>query len=102
MIKQWFKTAVVEEDKNGKRRTTGGGKGNRPGTPQGGVISPLLANRYLHLLDRIWERHEFAKRYGARIVRYADDLVILWAGNVDRPLRVLRDVLNLLNLRFNE
>jgi group II intron reverse transcriptase/maturase len=102
LIKQWLKAAVVEEDKDGKRRTTGGGKGNRLGTPQGGVISPLLANLYLHLLDRIWERHELAKRYGARIVRYADDLVILCAGNVDRPLRVLRDVLNLLDLRLNE
>ena len=102
LIKQWLKAAVVEEDEKGKRRTTGGGKSNRLGTPQGGVISPLLANLYLHLLDRIWERHELAKRYGARIVRYADDLVILCAGNVDRPLRVLQDVLNLLDLRLNE
>ena len=92
----------MEEDKNGKRRTIGGGKGNRLGTPQGGVISPLLANLYLHLLDRIWERHDLAKRYGARIVRYADDLVILCAGSVDQPLRVLRSVLNLLDLRLNE
>lgn len=74
LVKQWLKAAIVEEDKDGKRRTTGGGKGNRLGTPQGGVISPLLANLYLHLLDRIWERHGFAKQYGARIVRYADDL----------------------------
>jgi group II intron reverse transcriptase/maturase len=102
LIKQWLKAAVVEEDKDGKRRTIGSGKDNRLGTPQGGVISPLLANLYLHLLDRIWERHDLAKRYGARIVRYADDLVILCAGNIDRPLRVLRDVLNLLDLHLNE
>lgn len=75
LIKQWLKAAVVEVDGNGKHRTTGGGKGNRKGTPQGGVISPLLANLYLHLLDRIWERHNLEKRFGARIVRYADDLV---------------------------
>jgi RNA-directed DNA polymerase len=102
LLKQWLKAAVVEEDKNGRRRTTGGGKGNRLGTPQGGVISPLLANLYLHLLDRIWERHECATRYGARIVRYADDLVILCAGSVERPLGVLREVLSLLDLRLNE
>ena len=102
LIKQWLKAAIVEEGKDGKRRTIGGGKGNRLGTPQGGVISPLLANLYLHLLDRIWERHDIAKRYGARIVRYADDLVILCAGSVERPLRLLRDVLNLLDLRLNE
>jgi len=37
LIKQWLKAAIVEEDKDGKRRTTGGGKGNRFGTPQGGL-----------------------------------------------------------------
>jgi group II intron reverse transcriptase/maturase len=102
LIKQWLKAAVVEESKDGKRRTIGGGKGNRLGTPQGGVISPLLANLYLHLLDRIWERHDLVRRYGARIVRYADDLVILCTGSVDQPLRMLRDVLELLDLRLNE
>ena len=44
LIKQWLKAAVVEKDGKGKHRTIGGGKGNRKGTPQGGVISPLLAN----------------------------------------------------------
>lgn len=101
LIKQWLKSAIIEEE-DGKRRTAGGGKNNRQGTPQGGVISPLLANLYLHLLDRIWERHELAKRHGAQIVRYADDLVILCAGKIDRPLRVLREVLDLLGLRLNE
>ncbi len=43
------------------------------GTPQGGVVSPLLANLYLHLLDRIWERRQLQQRLGAPIVRYADD-----------------------------
>jgi group II intron reverse transcriptase/maturase len=102
LIKQWLKSAVIEEDRGGKRRTGGGGKNNRLGTPQGGVISPLLANLYLHLLDRIWERHGLAQRYGARIVRYADDLVILCAGKVDRPLKILREALDLLDLRLNE
>lgn len=62
LIKQWLKAAVVENSEDGKRRTIGGGKGNRLGTPQGGVISPLLANLYLHLLDRIWERYDLAKK----------------------------------------
>jgi len=102
LIKQWLKAAIVEEGKDGKLRTTGGGKGNRLGTPQGGVISPLLANLYLHLLDRIWERHDLAKQYGARIVRYADDLVILCTGSVHRPLDTLRYVLDRLDLRLND
>ena len=90
LIKQWLKAAVVEEDEDGMRRNDGGGKGNRRGTLQGGVISPLLANRYLHLLDRIWERHRLEVRYRARMVRYADDLVICCSKDVEAPMQVLR------------
>jgi len=102
LIKQWLKAAVVEEDEDGTRRNDGGGKGNRRGTPQGGVISPLLANLYLHLLDRIWERHGLEARYCARMVRYADDLVICCAGDVAAPMQVLRQVLERLDLSLNE
>jgi len=75
LIQMWLKASVMEVDRDGKRRNIGGGKGNRKGTPQGGVISPLLANLYLHILDRIWERRGLQQRLGARIVRYADDSV---------------------------
>ena len=60
LIKQWLKAPVIGESENGKTACVGGGKSNRRGTPQGGVISPLLSNLYLHLLDRIWQRHELA------------------------------------------
>jgi retron-type reverse transcriptase len=73
LIRMWLKAPVMEMDKDGTKRNIGGGKGNRKGTPQGGVVSPLLANLYLHLLDRIWERRQLQQRIGARIVRYADD-----------------------------
>jgi group II intron reverse transcriptase/maturase len=102
LIKQWLKAVVVEDDGNGKRRTTGGGKANRKGTPQGGVISPLLANLYLHLLDRIWDRHNLEQRLGARLVRYADDLVILCRGDVRQPMEVLQTVLERLDLQLNQ
>lgn len=102
LIKQWLKASVVEEEEDGTRRTGGGGKGNRKGTPQGGVISPLLSNLYLHILDRIWERHELEVRYRARLVRYADDLVILCARSVDAPMGMLRKVLGKLDLSLNE
>ncbi len=101
LIKQWLKAAVIEEG-NGKRRTIGGGKGNRLGTPQGGVISPLLANLYLHLLDRIWERRDFARQYGAQLVRYADDFVILCKSRVDAPMRMVKMVLDKCDLQLNE
>lgn len=68
------------------------------GTPQGGVISPLLANVYLHRLDRIWQtRH----RGLGRLVRYADDLVIVcrWRSQAERALAVLEHELGQLGLR---
>jgi RNA-directed DNA polymerase len=102
LIKQWLKAPVIEEDKDGTKRNVGGGKTNSIGTPQGGVISPLLANCYLHLLDRIWDRHQLDKKLGARIVRYADDFVVLCKGSVDAPLARIRHILDRLDLTLNE
>jgi group II intron reverse transcriptase/maturase len=102
LIKLWLKAPVMEMDKDGTRRNVGGGKGNRTGTPQGGVISPLLANLYLHLLDRIWERRQLQKRLGARIVRYADDIVVLCRNGTDQPMAVLRQILERLGLTLNK
>jgi len=102
LIKMWLKAPVMEEDKDGKKRNIGGGKGNRKGTPQGGVISPLLSNLYLHLLDRIWERHQLEKQLGARIVRYADDIVVLCRWGARRPMEMLRRILSRLELTLNE
>ncbi len=67
------------------------------GTPQGGVMSPLLANVYLHRLDREWE----AKGDGV-LVRYADDLVVLCRSREDaeRALALLRDLLGELGLEL--
>lgn len=103
LIQLWLKAPVMEVDKDGTKRNIGGGKGNRQGTPQGGVISPLLSNLFLHLLDRIWERNNLQQRLGARIVRYADDIVILCRrGQSDRAMKVLRQVLERLELTLNE
>jgi len=101
LIQQWLKAPVVEKGKDGKERISGG-KGNRRGTPQGGVISPLLANLYLHLLDRIWERHGLEEKYSARLVRYADDMVLLCAKGTERPLSMLTYLLERLGLKLNE
>jgi group II intron reverse transcriptase/maturase len=102
LIQMWLKAPVMEVGKDGTKRSTGGGKGNRKGTPQGGVISPLLANLYLHLLDRVWERQEFQQRLGARMVRYADDIVILCRRNPGEAMTVLRRILERLGLSLNE
>jgi len=102
LIKQWLKAPVIGEDENGVKKTVGGGKGNRKGTPQGGVISPLLANCYLHILDRVWQKRHLKGHLQAHLVRYADDFVVLCRKGVEEPLKVVRDVLERLDLRLNE
>jgi RNA-directed DNA polymerase len=103
LIQMWLKAPVMEVDKDGTKRNIGGGKGNRKGTPQGGVISPLLSNLYLHILDRIWERGNLQQRIGARIVRYADDIVILCRrGKSGKAMAMLQHVLERLKLTLNE
>lgn len=101
LIKVWLKAPIYTEDKQGKRKHVGGGKKSRMGTPQGGVISPLLSNLYLHILDRIWVRNGLSAKYRAQIVRYADDFVVLCKGNVDQPLGLVRKVLDRLDLTLN-
>ena len=73
------------------------------GTPQGGVISPLLANIYLHWLDHFWEVKGFGQRYhDAHIVRYADDFVILCRSNPEYYLEQAKGLLDRLGLTLNE
>jgi len=88
LVKMWLKAPIVEE-KNGKKRY----KGNDKGTPQGGVISPLLANIYLNSFDIAMK--------GARLVRYADDLVVLCRYNVHKTFDKMAEVLTNLGLTLN-
>jgi RNA-directed DNA polymerase len=79
LIRLWLRCPVVEEDDHGGRRVTH----PRQGTPQGGVISPLLANIYLHDFDRAFHGPDGPAQFAkARLVRYADDFVVLarWMG----------------------
>ena len=69
LIKSWLRAPIVEEDKDGSKRVLP----NRRGTPQGGVISPLLANLYLNPLDHGVNDKTSGQ---AQMVRYADDFVI--------------------------
>jgi RNA-directed DNA polymerase len=74
LIRQWLTVEVEERDEDGgpPRRSW-----PTAGTPQGGVISPLLANWYLHWFDRLFHRHDGPWHWAnARLVRYADDFVI--------------------------
>jgi RNA-directed DNA polymerase len=74
LIRLWLRCPVVEDDDQGRRHTTH----PRHGTPQGGVISPLLANIYLHDFDRAFHATDGPAQFAqARLVRYADDFVVL-------------------------
>jgi len=88
LIRQWLKAGVMED---GTVRET------LAGTPQGGVISPLLANIYLHLLDRLW-----AKKCGSLgvLIRYADDFVVMCTteSKAKEALRQIQFVMSKLGL----
>lgn len=101
LLKQWLKASVINVSQ-GRQTVVGGGRRNRKGTPQGGVISPLLANIYLNILDRIWARNRLEEKHKARLIRYADDIVILCAKDSNTPLAILQTVLTRLELKLNE
>jgi len=76
LIRMWLQTPVVEgpQEKGGAPKVSRPGKG----TPQGGVISPLLANLYLHWFDKVFRRADGPAHWAqAKLVRYADDFVVL-------------------------
>jgi len=74
LIRMWLKAPVVERRDGGKPTV----KRNDQGTPQGGVISPLLANIYLHWFDKVFHRADGPAQWAkAKLVRYADDFVVL-------------------------
>ena len=98
LIKMWLKAPIVEEREDGKKEY----KGNDNGTPQGGIISPLLANIYLNVLDTLWKVEKVQERLGARLVRYADDFVALCKGNAEQILKGIKAVLSALGLTLNE
>jgi group II intron reverse transcriptase/maturase len=92
LVRQWLRAGVMEEGR--VRKTTAG-------TPQGGVISPLLANIYLNELDRAWEVE--CSHLGKLVRRYADDFVVLCRrkSQAQEALRKLRTILGQLRLKLH-
>jgi len=88
LIRQWLEAGVLED---GVRNVT------EIGSPQGGVISPLLANIYLHVLDMYW-----AERYSSlgKLIRYADDFVIICRTRQDAEaaLQTVKQIMGILKL----
>ena len=100
LIKGWLKVPVEDRDDRGNRRVNGGKK-SWQGTPQGGVISPLLANIYMHRYLRAWKERGKGEQYRSRIVVYADDFVILSRGKATEALAWTRWAMERIGLSLN-
>jgi len=100
LIKQWLKVPVQTKEKNGKGRIAGG-RGSRTGTPQGGVISPLLANLYMNRFLKYWRLKGCEEAFMAKVVAYADDFVILSRGEASKVLEWTQQVMTRIGLSLN-
>ena len=101
LIRAWLKVPVHETNAQGRVEVKGGAK-SKEGTPQGGVISPLLANIYFRRLLVAWEQRGYGAKYGARIVNYADDFVILCRQDASGAQEAARRLVNGIGLALNE
>jgi len=101
LIKRWLKAPVEETDKDGKKRMTGG-KRTKQGTPQGGVISPLLANLYMNRFLKYWRLTGQERKLKAHVISYADDFVILSRGHAAEAKAWAAEVMTRLGLTLNE
>jgi RNA-directed DNA polymerase len=101
LVKAWLKVPAEETGEDGRTRLIGGKRVGR-GTPQGGVISPLLANIYMNRFLKYWRGSGQGERLRAHVVTYADDLVILSRGSAAEALEVMRNVMTRLGLSVNE
>jgi len=101
LIKMWLKVPVEERDEKGKPRYSGG-KNSKQGTPQGGVISPLLANIYINRLLKVFAASELGRKHGARLINYADDFVVVAGTGAAEVLAKVRRWLAGMKLTLNE
>ena len=79
-----------------------GGKRSKRGTPQGGVLSPFLANIYMHRFIKAFRKHRLGEKHGAVLVTYADDLVILCRKDAVGALQTIRGWFESIGLNINE
>jgi group II intron reverse transcriptase/maturase len=91
LVRQWLEAGVMED---------GAITRSLAGTPQGGVISPLLSNIYLHVLDELWTRHHAPL---GTLVRYADDFVVITRtrGECEKAEARIRGILTRLGLELH-
>ncbi|WP_134687563.1 group II intron reverse transcriptase/maturase [Brevibacillus migulae] len=92
LIRNWLRAGVMEDDQFHETEW---------GTPQGGVISPLLANIYLNYMDTIWEK-QFS--HLGKLIRYADDFVVMCRTKDEalESIKVIKAILNKLDLNVSK
>src|ERR1700722_8354097 len=101
LLKLWLQAPVEERDGNGKRFMSGG-KSSTRGTPQGGVVSPLLSVIYMNRFLKHWRLSGRGEAFRAHVISYADDFVILSRGHAEEALTWTRAVMTRLGLTLNE
>ena len=93
-----FLKVPIQEDESLK-----GGKRNKIGVPQGGILSPLLANIYMNLIDKAVNKETgMFHKLGVQIVRYADDFVLMAKEMKEEALEKLKELLTRMELKINE
>jgi len=103
LIKMWLECSVEETDDRGRKIRTTEAKDSGRGIPQGSPISPLLANLYMRRFVLGWKKLGLERRFGSRIVTYADDLVILCRrGKAEEALQRMRELMDTLKLTVND
>ena len=101
LLKMWLKAPGAEQAAGGGWRFSGGKRATR-GTPQGGVVSPLLANVYMNRYLKVFRLRGLDVRYGARLVNYADDFVVLCRYGAAEVLAQSRRWFAQMGLTLNE
>src|SRR5216684_1251153 len=103
LLKMWLEAPVEETDEHGRKQRTTRNKDEGRGTPQGGVISPLLANLYMRRFIAGWKRNGHEQRLDAHIINYADDFVICCkVGMAEEAMTTMRQMMGQLRLTVNE
>ena len=103
LLRMWLDVPVEEQDGQGRKKRTTINRDTKRGIPQGSPISPLLSNLYMRRFILGWKRTGVEQRLGARIVNYADDLVICCKGNnAVKALETMRLMMGQLKLTVNE
>ena len=102
LIRMWLEAPVEETDEKGTKHRSTRNRDEGKGTPQGAPISPLLSNLYMRRFVLGWKKLGHEKRLEARIVNYADDLVICCRGRAEEALARMRDIMKKLKLTVNE